>query len=141
MKLANNMLAAAVIVLSSEVIAMGAKAGLNPRQMCEVINAGSGRNSATQDKFPRSVLPGTFDFGFATGLSCKDVRLCLQEADAQGTPMTVGRRGVPDTQRHEGQVRRGLRLHLDRQDLRRVGRRRDARLTGTMAATRQERCA
>ena len=47
-------------------------------------------DSATQDKFPRSVLPGTFDFGFATGLSWKDVRLCLQEADAQGTPMPVG---------------------------------------------------
>jgi 3-hydroxyisobutyrate dehydrogenase-like beta-hydroxyacid dehydrogenase len=90
MKLANNMLAAAVIVLSSEVISMGVKAGLNARQMCEIINAGSGRNSATQDKFPRAVLPGTFDFGFATGLSWKDVRLCLQEADAQGTPMPVG---------------------------------------------------
>ena len=57
MKLANNMLAAAVIVMSSEAIAMGTKAGLNPRQMCDIINAGSGRNSATQDKFPRSVLP------------------------------------------------------------------------------------
>ena len=90
MKLANNMIAAAVIVLSSEVIAMGVKAGLNPRQMCDIINAGSGRNSATQDKFPRAVLPGTFDFGFATGLSYKDVRLCLQEADAQGVPMPVG---------------------------------------------------
>ncbi|HVY65598.1 MAG TPA: NAD(P)-dependent oxidoreductase [Gammaproteobacteria bacterium] len=90
MKLANNMIAAAVIALSAEVIAMGTKAGLNPRQMCEIINAGSGRNSATQDKFPRSVLPGTFDFGFATGLSWKDVRLCLQEAEAQGTPMPVG---------------------------------------------------
>jgi 3-hydroxyisobutyrate dehydrogenase-like beta-hydroxyacid dehydrogenase len=90
MKLANNLLAAAVIVLSSEAIAMGVKAGLDPRQMCDIINAGSGRNSATQDKFPRSVLPGTFDFGFATGLSYKDVRLCLQEADAQGVPMIAG---------------------------------------------------
>ena len=90
MKLANNLVAAAVIVLSSEVIAMGTKAGLNPRQMCEIINAGSGRNSATQDKFPRAVLPGTFDFGFATGLSYKDVRLCLEEADAQGVPMIAG---------------------------------------------------
>ena len=90
MKLANNLLAAAVIVLSSEAITMGVKAGLNPRQMCDIINAGSGRNSATQDKFPRSVLPGTFDFGFATGLSYKDVRLCLEEADAQGVPMIAG---------------------------------------------------
>jgi 3-hydroxyisobutyrate dehydrogenase-like beta-hydroxyacid dehydrogenase len=90
MKLANNIIAAGVIVMSAEVIAMGTKAGLDPRQMCDIINAGSGRNAATQDKFPRSILPGTFDFGFATGLSYKDVRLCLQEADAQGVPMPVG---------------------------------------------------
>jgi 3-hydroxyisobutyrate dehydrogenase-like beta-hydroxyacid dehydrogenase len=90
MKLANNLLAAAVIVLSSEAIAMGVKAGLNARQMCDIINAGSGRNSATQDKFPRTVLTGTFDFGFATGLSYKDVRLCVDEAETLGVPMVVG---------------------------------------------------
>lgn len=90
MKLANNLLAAAAIVLSSEAIVMGVKAGLDPAQMLEVINAGSGRNSATQDKFPRSVLPRTFDFGFATGLSYKDVRLCVQEADQLGVPMLAG---------------------------------------------------
>ena len=49
MKLANNIIAAGVIVMSAEVIAMGTKAGLNPRQMCDIINAGSGRNAATQD--------------------------------------------------------------------------------------------
>lgn len=90
MKLANNLLAAAAIVLSSEAIVMGVKAGLDPAQMLEVINAGSGRNSATQDKFPRAVLPRTFDFGFATGLSYKDVRLCVQEADQLGVPMLAG---------------------------------------------------
>ena len=69
---------------------MGVKAGLDPKLMVEVINAGSGRNSATQDKFPRAVLPRTFDFGFATGLSYKDVRLCVDEAEALGVPMVVG---------------------------------------------------
>ena len=90
MKLANNLLAAAAIVLSSEAITMGVKAGLKPSQMCDIINSGSGRNSATQDKFPRSVIPRSFDFGFATGLSYKDVRLCLQEADELGVPMVAG---------------------------------------------------
>jgi len=90
MKLANNLLAAAAIVLSSEVMVMGVKAGLNPRMMLDVINAGTGRNSATQDKFPRAILPGTFDFGFATGLSYKDVRLCIDEAEALGVPMVAG---------------------------------------------------
>lgn len=90
MKLANNLLAVAAMAVSSEAVVMGVKAGLDPRIMIDVINAGSGRNSATQDKFPKSVLPRTFDFGFATGLSFKDVRLCLDEAEALGVPMVVG---------------------------------------------------
>ena len=90
MKLANNLLSAAAVAVSSEVLVMGVKAGLDPTLMLDVINAGSGRNSATQDKFPRAILPGTFDFGFATGLSYKDVRLCIDEAEALGVPMVVG---------------------------------------------------
>jgi 3-hydroxyisobutyrate dehydrogenase-like beta-hydroxyacid dehydrogenase len=90
MKLCNNLLAAAALAISSEAIVMGVKAGLDPALMCEVINVSSGRNSATQDKFPRAILPRTFDFGFATGLSHKDVRLCVDEAEAMGVPMVVG---------------------------------------------------
>lgn len=90
MKLANNLLSAAAVVLSSEAIALGVKAGLDPAQMIDVINAGSGRNTATEDKFPRTVLTRTFDFGFATGLSYKDVKLCLHEAENLGVPMIAG---------------------------------------------------
>ncbi|MGE0005012.1 MAG: NAD(P)-dependent oxidoreductase [Parvibaculaceae bacterium] len=90
MKLANNLLAAAALAVSSEAVVMGVKAGLDPKIMIDVINASSGRNSATEDKFPKSVLPRTFDFGFATGLSFKDVRLCVDEAEAMGVPMVVG---------------------------------------------------
>jgi 3-hydroxyisobutyrate dehydrogenase len=90
MKLANNLLAASALAVTSEAMVMGVKAGLDPKTMLDVINAGSGRNSASQDKFPRAVLPGTFDFGFATGLSYKDVRLCIEEAEAMGVPMVAG---------------------------------------------------
>ena len=90
MKLANNLLAAAAIALSSEAMVMGVKAGLNPKVMLEVLNTSTGRNSATQDKFPRAILPGTFDFGFTTGLSYKDVKLCIDEAEAMGVPMVCG---------------------------------------------------
>jgi len=90
MKLANNLLAAAAIAVSSEAMVMGVKAGLDPKMMLDILNAGTGRNSATLDKFPRAILPGTFDFGFATGLSYKDVRLCIDEAEALGVPMVVG---------------------------------------------------
>jgi 3-hydroxyisobutyrate dehydrogenase-like beta-hydroxyacid dehydrogenase len=89
-KLANNLLAAAALVVTSEAVVMGVKAGVDAKILIDIFNASSGRNSATQDKFPRAVLPRTFDFGFATGLSHKDVRLCLDEAEAMGVPMIVG---------------------------------------------------
>lgn len=89
-KLANNLMAAAALVVTSEAMAMGVKAGLDARVLIDIVNVSSGRNSASQDKFPRAVLPGTFDFGFATGLSYKDVRLCVDEAEALGVPMVVG---------------------------------------------------
>jgi len=89
MKLANNLLSATAVVATSEAVVMGVKSGLDPNVMIDVINAGSGMNTASREKFPRSILPRTFDFGFATGLMVKDVRLCLEEAKALGLSMEV----------------------------------------------------
>ncbi|OBJ10443.1 NAD(P)-dependent oxidoreductase [Mycobacterium sp. 1465703.0] len=89
MKLANNILAANVLAATAEVVVMGVKAGLDPDVMIEVLNAGSGATSASRDKFPRAILPRTFDYGFATGLMVKDVRLYLDEARALGVPAEV----------------------------------------------------
>jgi len=89
MKLANNFLSATAMVATSEAVVMGVKSGLDPKVMIDVINAGSGLNTASRDKFPRSVLPRSFDFGFATGLMVKDVRLCLDEMKSLGLSMEV----------------------------------------------------
>src|SRR3954454_5295622 len=89
MKLANNFLSATAMVATSEAVVMGVKSGLDPAVMVDVINAGSGMNTASRDKFPRSVLPRSFDFGFATGLMVKDVRLCLDEMRTLGLSMEV----------------------------------------------------
>jgi 3-hydroxyisobutyrate dehydrogenase-like beta-hydroxyacid dehydrogenase len=89
MKLANNILAATVLVATSEVVVMGVKSGLDPSVMIDALNAGSGATSASRDKFPRAILPRTFDYGFATGLMVKDVRLYLDEAKALGVPVEV----------------------------------------------------
>src|SRR5262249_46567999 len=77
MKLANNFLSATAMAATSEAVAMGVKAGLDAAVMIDVINAGSGRTTASDGKFPQSVLPRTFNYGFATGLMLKDVRLCV----------------------------------------------------------------
>lgn len=82
MKLVNNLMAAATLAATAEVMVMGVKAGLDPQVMIDVLNAGSGATHASRDKFPRAVLPRTFDFGFATGLMVKDIRLYLEEASS-----------------------------------------------------------
>jgi 3-hydroxyisobutyrate dehydrogenase-like beta-hydroxyacid dehydrogenase len=90
MKLVNNTLSVVALAATSEGMAMGVKAGLDPQIMIDVLNASSGANSATRDKFPRAVLTRTFDFGFQTGLSMKDLKLGLDEAFRIGTPMPIG---------------------------------------------------
>src|SRR5207302_3814334 len=89
MKLANNFLSATAVLATSEAVVMGVKSGLDPHVMIDVIHAGSGMNTASRDKFPRAILPRTFDFGFATGLMVKDVRLCLDEMKSLGLSMEV----------------------------------------------------
>ena len=74
---------------TSEAVVMGVKAGLDPAVMIDVINAGTGRNSASQDKFPRAILPRTFEYGFTNGLMDKDLQLCLEEAEALGLKLPV----------------------------------------------------
>ncbi|MGX7896255.1 NAD(P)-dependent oxidoreductase [Tsuneonella sp. HG222] len=91
-KLANNLLSLAAIATTAEAMTLGIKAGLDPARMIEVLNAGTGANSATRDKWPRAVLPRTFDFGFSAQLSLKDTRLALEEARAMGVPLPTGER-------------------------------------------------
>ena len=89
MKLINNLMAATTLAATAEVMVMGVKAGLSAEVMIDVLNAGSGATHASRDKFPRAVLPRTFDYGFATGLMTKDVRLYLAEAKTLGLPVEM----------------------------------------------------
>jgi 3-hydroxyisobutyrate dehydrogenase-like beta-hydroxyacid dehydrogenase len=91
MKLANNFLSAAAMVATAEAVAMGVKAGLDAAVMIDVINAGSGRSRASDQKFPQSILPRTFNYGFATALMLKDVRLCFEESKDLEVPNAVMR--------------------------------------------------
>jgi 2-hydroxy-3-oxopropionate reductase len=90
LKLLNNMLSSTAFAITSEAFVAGVRGGLDPEVMMSVINAGSGKNGATLDKFPKHVLPGTFDFGFPVGSVCKDIGLAVDECQALGVPMWVG---------------------------------------------------
>lgn len=90
MKLLNNLLSASAMAITSEAVVMGVKAGLDPSLIIDVFNAGTARNSATQDKIKQHVISRSFSYGFGIGLLNKDIRLCMAEADALGVPMVVG---------------------------------------------------
>lgn len=89
-KVLNNLLSATALAITAEAVALGVRGGLSARTLVDVFTKSSGRNSATDDKFPRHVLPRTFGAGFRTELMNKDVQLCLAEAQRHGVPMMVG---------------------------------------------------
>ncbi len=89
MKVLNNLVSVTALIATSEALVMGTKAGLDPDIMANVINSGSGRSNASEVKIPNFVLSRSFDFGFAVGLSAKDIRLCMEEADRLEIPMPV----------------------------------------------------
>ncbi len=122
-KLANNILAANVLVATAEVVVMGVKAGLDPGVMIDVLNAGSGATNASRDKFPR-------------GDTSADLRLRLRhradgERRAALSRRGQGARGAGRRRRDDrpavGSRRQGarcrLRLHGGDQTLRAGGRR------------------
>lgn len=90
MKLLNNMLSSTAFAVTAEAYVAGIRGGLDPDVMMNVFNAGSGRNNATSDKFPKYVLTRTFDFGFPISSVCKDIGLAAEECEALGVPLWVG---------------------------------------------------
>ena len=87
-KIANNMLCAANLVLVGEAIRLGQAAGVNPQDLIEGINAGSGRSGVSEANFPKWVLNDTFDSGFSMGLMRKDVGLALDLAKTSGVDLS-----------------------------------------------------
>ena len=89
LKLTNNILSAVAMVATAEAYVMGAKGGVNPEVLTEAINKGSGRNSATLNKIPTSVLDRSFAYGAPIYILDKDLDLAIAQGEALGVPMWV----------------------------------------------------
>lgn len=87
MKCVNNFLSATNLLSSMEAMAFAAKMGLDPEKVLAVVNSGSGRNSATADKWPRLLLKRDFSTGFAAGLMHKDLTMASDLAREVGATM------------------------------------------------------
>ena len=89
MKALNNLLSAIGLAGASEVLAIGAKVGLEPQTMLDVLNRSTGRNQATEVKMARFVLSRAFDSGFSLDLMVKDLGTALELARSTATPVPV----------------------------------------------------
>lgn len=83
-KALNNLLAATNLLAVAEVVRTAAAMGIDPSTMVGVLNASSGRNRASEVNFPRHVLSGTYDSGFALDLMVKDMRIGARLVDPAG---------------------------------------------------------
>lgn len=88
LKLVNNAIALTNLVAACEAMVIGAKAGIAADMMLDVINSGSGQNSATLDKLPHQILTRSFNFGATLAVVIKDLELFLAEPAARATTLT-----------------------------------------------------
>lgn len=89
MKLVNNILLATAMAVTAEAMTVAVKAGLDPVQALDILNVSTGMNTATRDKFPQAVVTRTFQYGAATHVLYKDVKLFEELAEALAVPTLV----------------------------------------------------
>lgn len=86
MKALNNLVSAAGLIAAAEALLVGRRFGLDPNVMLDVLNASTGRNNSTENKFKQFVLSRRFASGFSLDLMLKDLTTALDLAHATETP-------------------------------------------------------
>ncbi|MGD9955317.1 MAG: NAD(P)-dependent oxidoreductase [Candidatus Nanopelagicales bacterium] len=90
LKALNNLLSATTLLISSEALHVGRRFGLTDEVMLAVINSSTGRSWSTEFKWPRFVVPESYDSGFAMALLVKDMRIATSLAEELGLPAELG---------------------------------------------------
>lgn len=90
MKVLNNLVSAAGLIAAAEALLIGTRFGLTPDVMIDVLNASTGRNNSTENKFKQFVLSRAFNSGFSLALMVKDLTTALDLAHESGVPATFG---------------------------------------------------
>jgi 3-hydroxyisobutyrate dehydrogenase len=91
-KIANNLLCAAHLVIAGEVARMAEGAGVPTERLLAGVNAGSGRSFVTEFNFPTWIGSGRFDSGFTMKLMRKDVRLAQELIGALEIDLPLARK-------------------------------------------------
>lgn len=90
-KVLNNYVSAAGLAAVAEALVVAERFGIDGEVLIDVLNASTGRNNSTENKFKQYVLNHAYDSGFALELMVKDLKLAMDVADACEVPATLGR--------------------------------------------------
>jgi 3-hydroxyisobutyrate dehydrogenase-like beta-hydroxyacid dehydrogenase len=89
-KMVNQVCIAGLLQGLSEAIAFGQRAGLDLKQVLEVISKGAAQSWQMENR-GATMVDDKFDFGFAVDWMRKDLRICLDEAARNSADLTVTR--------------------------------------------------
>ena len=89
-KVLNNFLNGVALAATSEVMVAARRAGLDLERLLEVLNASSGVNFATQNRFPKIIHGDYLEGGLTGELMAKDIRLYLSYMAGLGVPTFTG---------------------------------------------------
>ena len=89
-KVLNNYVSAAGLAAAAEAVLVAKRFGIEPQTLIDVINASTGRNNSTENKFAQFILNEKFNSGFALGLMAKDLTLAMEVAEACDVPAVLG---------------------------------------------------
>ena len=89
-KVLNNFLNGVALAATSEVMVAGRRAGLDLERLLEVLNASSGVNFATMNRFPKIIRGDYLEGGLTGELMAKDIRLYLNYMAGIGVPTFSG---------------------------------------------------
>ena len=86
MKALNNYVSAAGLAAAAEAVLAGQRFGIEARNIVDILNASTGMNNSTLNKFHQFILSRSFNSGFSLDLMVKDLRTAVEVARATGSP-------------------------------------------------------
>lgn len=89
-KVLNNYVSAAGLAAAGEALIIGARFGIEPKVMLDIVNASTGRNNSTENKFAQFIFNKKFNSGFSLGLMAKDLSLAMGVAKAVKVDAELG---------------------------------------------------
>lgn len=88
-KLVNNLVSGGILVLVAEAVVLGAKAGVDPQILADVMKGTGAANWQLENTFRNGVFNGSFEPGFKVSLMHKDARLVMSMATELGVPVPL----------------------------------------------------